>query len=512
MHELTDDQTSALDRLRESVGAGHRRIVMQAPTGFGKTVLAAAVVENARKKDKRVLYTVPSLSLIDQTMEMFYENGVEDVGVIQADNVRTDWSRPVQIASVQTLMRRPMPECDVVLIDECHVFFTFYKKWLDQTIGWQCPVIGLSATPWTRGLGAYYRGPFKKPANEQETCLIVASSTGELIQQGRLSPFKVYAPTHPDLTGVRTVAGDYHEGELSERMRDGRLVADAVDTWIRLGENRATLCYAVDTLHAKHLQEKFLAAGVPCGYQDAKTKDADRKRLKEAFHESEVKVVVSVGTMTTGIDWDVRCISMCRPTKSDMLFVQIVGRGLRVAEGKDHCLILDHSDNHNRLGFVTDIDVSYTGLSGGKEPQHDNRVSSIPLPKECPQCTYLRPPGTNKCPACGFEAQAKTKVKPEEGELRELKRAPKPKKLKLEPEEKAAFYGELKAFAKARGFNPHWADNKYRDRLGVWPNAYKHVPLAARVSDATMEWIRDQQRAFAQSKRERKERSDELFK
>jgi len=212
-----------------------------------------------------------------------------------------------------------------------------------------------------------------------------------------------------------------------------------------------------------------------------------------------LKVVCNVGTLTTGIDWDVRCISMCRPTKSDMLFVQIVGRGLRTAEGKDHCLILDHSDNHARLGFVTDVDESYTGLlSEGAEP-HSNRTDAIPLPKECPQCAFLKPPRTAKCPACGFVAVAVNRINPDAGELRELK--PKPKAPKQEAadwssERKATFYGELKSYGVQHAYKPGWAANKYRERMGVWPNAYRLVPLIA-PSPETLNWIKSTQIRWA---------------
>jgi DNA repair protein RadD len=98
---------------------------------------------------------------------------------------------------------------------------------------WQSrPFIGLSATPWTRGLGQYFDD------------LIIAATTQDLISERYLSPFRVFAPSHPDLSDVRTVAGDYHEGDLSEVMRDSPLVADVVDTWLRRAENRSTFCFA----------------------------------------------------------------------------------------------------------------------------------------------------------------------------------------------------------------------------------------------------------------------------
>jgi superfamily II DNA or RNA helicase len=493
-HELRDDQQGALDALRDAVADRKRRICMQAPTGFGKTVLASALVGSALARGKRVLITVPIIGLIDQTVEMFASQGIYDVGVIQAKHHMTNWAQPVQVCSVQTLMNcATLPRADVVLIDEVHKWFAFYGRWLsgDKTPEFaKVPFIGLSATPWTKGLGSWF-DHFHK-----------ASTIREMIEADNLSPFKVYAPSHPDLTGIKITAGDYNEEQLSEKMSDAKLVADAVDTWIRLGEDRPTFCYGVDRAHAKHLQTQFQARGVPCGYQDAFTKDHERRALKRDFHDGTIKVVCNVGTLTTGVDWDVRCISLNRPTKSDMLFVQIIGRGLRNAGGKDHCLILDHSSNHTRLGFVTDIDESYTGLHDGKTPTHENRTEAIALPKECPKCAYMKPPKLALCPACGFKAEVVNKVRAEAGELRELRPKPKePKQTKMDMLDKGAFLAELKAYAAMRGYKPGWAANQYRDRLKVWPdNRIAGVTPASRISDDTRGWIKSRQIAWAKSK------------
>src|SRR5439155_12036812 len=102
-------------------------------------------------------------------------------------------------------------------------------------------------------------------------------------------------------------------------------------------------------------QQKFLEEDIPAEYIDCYTEAPERKAIAERFHAGEVKVVCNVGCLTTGVDWDVRCIILARPTRSEMLYVQLVGRGLRTADGKTEALILDHSDNHVRLGFVTDI-------------------------------------------------------------------------------------------------------------------------------------------------------------
>jgi len=484
---LRDDQAEALADLRHVVGKGKRRVMMQAPTGFGKTVLSSAIVQNAQAKGKRVLFTVPAISLVDQTVDAFWSQGIRDIGVIQGQHILTNWSQPVQVASVQTLQRRPLPKADLVLIDEAHKWFRFYEKWFFDPEWKDIPIIGLSATPWTKGLGKYYEE------------LIVAGTTESLIEAGRLSPFRVFAPSSPDLKGVRTVAGDYHEGDLSEAMNKSPLIADVVQTWLRLGEGRPTLCFAVDRAHAKRLQQQFEEAGVPCGYQDAHTSDAERRELKRKFHNGEVKVVCNVGTLTTGVDWDVRCVIFARPTKSKMLFVQIAGRGLRTADGKDCCIFLDHSDNHLRLGFVTDIHT--TKLDDGKTNSAETETA-IALPKKCPQCSYLRPPRTGQCPNCGFKAEPVSKVEVQEGKLEELTKKPKNKAAKQFPN-KAETFGALKLYARTHGYNSGWAAHKYRELYGVWPaNELKHC-AEAKLTPELESWVKSRQIAWAKRRSHR---------
>ena len=317
--------------------------MVQAPTGAGKTVIAAAIVNGALDKGKRVLFVVPFLSLVDQTVTAFVRQGLTDIGVIQGYHPMTDAQQPIQVASIQTLQRRALPPADIVIVDEAHRWFGFFGEWMQRPEWAKVPFVGLSATPWTKGLGKHYDD------------LIVATTTSELIDKGFLSPFRVFAPAHPDLSGVKVVAGDYHEGQLSEAMSKPVLVADTVATWLRLGEDRPTLCFAVDRAHARRIADEFEAAGVPTGYVDANTPADERERIGKRLREGQIKVVCNVFCLTTGVDWDVRCIILARPTKSEILYTQIIGRGLRTAEGKADCLILDHSDTTLRLGFVTDI-------------------------------------------------------------------------------------------------------------------------------------------------------------
>src|SRR5262249_49330884 len=159
------------------------------------------ICDKALRKGGRVLFTVPSLSLVDQTVEVLSSQGIRDVGVIQQRHHMTDFAKPVQVASVQTLMRRGIPEgFSVAVVDEAHIIFDFYAKhWFCSDTWRNIPIIGLSATPWTKGLGRLY---------DQ---LVIAGTTQGMIDEGVLCPFKAFAPSHPDLSGVRTVAGDFHE-------------------------------------------------------------------------------------------------------------------------------------------------------------------------------------------------------------------------------------------------------------------------------------------------------------
>ena len=459
---LRDYQQVAIENLRNSLRAGHRRPCLQAPTGAGKTRVAGEIFRLAREKGHRVVFTVPRIDLIDQTLRSFWRDGIGDIGVIQADHIETDWSRPVQVASVQTLQKRGYPAADLVIVDEAHTVFKFITEWVAHPEWQKVPFIGLSATPWTKGLGRIYDD------------LIVVATTAQMIDQGFLSDFRVFAPTHPDLTGVKVVAGDYHEGQLSDAMNKTQLVGDVVQTWQLRAEGRPTLVFAVDRAHAKALQKRFEEAGIAAGYQDAYTQKEEREQIRRNFENGRYQVVCSVATLTMGVDWDVRCISLVRPTRSRILYTQIVGRGLRTAPGKDHCIILDHSDNTLRLGFVTDIHQER--LDTGDKKAAEER--STPLPKECSQCAFLMLARVRECPNCGHVRKAPiSNIEPGEGQLVELKRHGRgtlpssaseiqimQRKIPL-----GSFYAQLRYFAGEHGYKPGWVQHRYSEAVGAPP-------------------------------------------
>jgi superfamily II DNA or RNA helicase len=200
--------------------------------------------------------------------------------------------------------------------------------------------------------------------------------------------------------------------------------------------------------------------------------------------------------LTTGIDWDVRCIILARPTKSEILYVQMIGRGLRVADGKQDCLILDHSDNTLRLGFVTDI--HHDVLDDGKPRQKAEPRATEALPKKCPKCTFMKPPKLLVCPACGFKPEPKCQVVHKDGELVEF--SSRSTRKPIGDTERIEFYQQLKHFAADRGYKSGWIAHKFKEKFGHWPSGLDHLaPMPP--SPATLGWIRSRQIAFAMGRR-----------
>ena len=453
---LRQRQKEALDQTINLLVQGSRRIMIKAPTGFGKTVLAGALIQYYLDQNKRIIFVVDAVSLIDQTVQRFYEAGIRDVGVIQASHEMTNPNMPVQVATVQSISKRYLHHADLVIVDEAHVMYKFMGEWMEK---WDMiPFVGLSATPWSKGLGKWY----------QE--LIEVTSTQDEIDDGNLSDFKVFAPSDPNLKKIKITAGDYNKKQLAERMQDNVLTASIVDTWLEKADNRATIAYCVDRTHAAHVQREFESRKITTAYIDGFTDRMERAEIERQFNNKEIQVVCSIGCLTKGIDWNVHCIIMARPTKSEMLFVQIVGRGLRTNADKDYCLILDHSKNHKTLGFTTDVDEQMSGsLNMGKKNKSGKQEKKEKLPKVCSKCSFLKHAGVHECPSCGFMPERQNSIEEEAGRLKELTRKKKKSEVVITREKKQEYYSGLLHYARELGYNSGWAAHKYKDKFGMWP-------------------------------------------
>lgn len=446
--QLRDYQQAAIQHLGDALRGGAHAVILMAPTGSGKTAIAVEIIRRALAKGKRVMFLVDKLDLLDQTSAVLDGYGI-DHGIIQADHWRQYPHLPVQVASTQTIGRRQSkPDVDLVIVDEAH---TVYEAQTDLIREWdRIPFIGLTATPFTKGLGKVYDK------------LVVVETTAGLIERGILSPFICWGPPPPDLKGVKTVGDDYHQGELADRVNTRKIIGDVVRTWLAKGEDRQTICFAINIAHSKAIVDEFSAYGVKAAHLDAYTDREERREIIGRFRAGELKLLSSVDILTKGFDHPAAsCLIMARPTKSLIVHIQQLGRVLRAAPGKDMAVILDHGGNLARLGFPTD-ELPTVLCNGERERGGESDAEKDEqLPKPCPKCHYVKPAGTHECPQCGFAPEASHKVVATNDNLVKLERVP--------AGDKEQWFRMLLHYARERGYQDGWASHAYRDKFAVWP-------------------------------------------
>jgi DNA repair protein RadD len=407
---LRDYQAAAFDAAREHIRQGRRRVLIVAPTGSGKTVLASAIMEMSRSKGNRANFVVDRLSLISQTSDTFDRYGL-DHGVIQASHPRYRPSMPIQVCSVQTISKRGWPEASLDVFDEAHVLHAAHKARLQQG---QTVVVGLTATPFTRGLGKHF------------DAVVNVTTTRRLIESGWLAPYRIFSCAEPDMTGVKvTSMGEWDEKEASSKAL--QVVGDVVAEYQRHGEGRKFICSAVDTAHVDELARQFLAAGINVATYTYRDSEEDRAEVTEEFRKpaSSIRGLITVTAASRGFDVpDVSCVIMARPLRKSLAeHIQLLGRGLRISPetGKTDCLVLDHSGNAAR--FYADceafFDEGIAELDDGKPKEKKKAEKAEVEPVKCPTCRHLHKPAPF-CPACGHEYPKRQTVQHVPGTLKEL--------------------------------------------------------------------------------------------
>jgi DNA repair protein RadD len=492
---LRDYQATVIERAHLAL-ATNRHLLIVAPTGAGKTVIAAAMAANAVRADRRILFLVHRRELVVQASQKLYGVGL-DHGIIAA-GFPSRAGEATQVASISTLHARavrcssmPLPPADLVFVDEAHhATARTWRRLIDAYP--EAAVVGLTATP-CRGDGRGLGGIF--------SALVECPSIAELTTLGHLVPTTVYAPSGPDLVGVKVTAGDYNEAQLAERMDIPRLVGDVVEHWLRLAQGRRTVAFAVNVPHAVHLRNEFCRAGVAAGHLDGSTPAAERDAILAQLGAGTLDVVVNCGVLTEGFDLpEIGCIVLARPTKSFVLYRQIVGRGLRPAPGKRDCLVLDHAGCTIEHGLIEEA-IEWT-LSPDKRAVRPAQLARTqrraPVLTECPECTAVRWQG-RPCTACGWRPRPKpVAVDVADGELGEVDRSRAVRQTPPTSADKLRFFAELLWLARERGYAPGWAAHKHREKFGTWPATRLASPLEPRPE--TRSWVRSRFIAYARSR------------
>ncbi len=443
MIRLRPYQEDIIDRARKSLMA-HKSILIQAPTGSGKTVLSARMIGTAAERGFRSYFICHRQELLDQTEETFKEVGIS-FGFIAAGR-RPDPYPNVQLCSVGTLISRldriPMPK--FCIWDEAH--HVAARGWAGVHGRYKDSFhVGLTATPERldgKGLGAWFKD------------IVSGPSMASLIQDGWLSDYKIFAPAKPDLTGVHKRMGDYQTSELAEVMEAGTITGDAISHYLQLARGKRAAVFCVSIKHSKHVAEQFKAAGVIAVHIDGKMNRFDRKMAIDGFRSGRIEVICNVEIINEGFDLPaIEVAILLRPTQSLALYLQQVGRSLR--SGKKFALILDHAGNAARHGLPDD--EREWSLEGAKKRRESKAEKEVSI-RECPQCYHVHAP-LPVCPECGFVYQIQYReVEVVDGQLVELDKE-RLRRKRYREQSACKDKEDLVSLAHARGYsNPHgWA-------------------------------------------------------
>jgi superfamily II DNA or RNA helicase len=495
MVELRPYQHDAVADFDAAVERGQRRLIMVAPTGAGKTLIAAAIIA---KFNKSVLVLAHRREIITQTSEKLFAARVSH-GIIQA-GVRGRPLEQVQVASIQTLWTRAMhtgamdlPPADLLWIDEAHHCpARTYRKIIESYP--DAILLGTTATP-CRGDGRGLGGIFGR--------MIEAPQVAELIEQKYLVGTRVYAPIDPDLTGVQIRHGDYVESQLAERMNRDKLVGDIVEHWHKFGERRKTVAFAVSVAHSIHIRDEFNRSGVRAEHIDGATPKPERDATLARLAAGEIELVANCMVLTEG--WDLPacgCIILARPTRKMGLYRQMVGRVLRPADGKPDAVVLDHSGATYRHGFVED-DVGWTLRPDrrAESPTHRARGERGSRLQECRNCGVVGIAG-EACWHCGFLPQRPPRaIEIEDGELGLVGRDRHAHGTVYDPAARARWYAMFAHIALERGYQRGWIAHKYREKFGAWPD-WGAPPQPIPPSPEVRSWVRSRMIAYAKRRAE----------
>lgn len=488
--QLFDYQEAILGKLRGGFIDGHRSQMLVAPTGAGKTEMAMELLEAAANKGNRAAMVLDRVVLCNQTSERLDRYGIAH-GVLQAGHWRFRPQELIQVCSAQTLEKRgSFPNLKLLIVDEAHNTRRLTMEFIKNNPS--VKVVGLSATPFTKGLGQTY------------TNVVSAISTRELVERGRLAPLRVFIAKEIDMDGAKKVAGEWSTKDAESRGM--AITGDVVAEWIKkthevFGGPRKTVVFASGVAHASDLAQKFNEAGynfVSLSYKD--DDDFKAEAIKDfSKPDTTIHGLIATDILTKGFDVpDVMIGVSARPfSKSLASHVQQMGRVMRSYPGKEFALWLDHSGNY--LRFLEDWeDVYANGVTEIDESREKPKKELTKEQKEaakCPSCSALFPRHMDTCPCCGFVRLKRSEITEVPGELQELVMGENVRDLIKKQE----FYGQLLTLAQERGYSEGWVSHKYREKFTVWPRGLQRIPMP--VSLEVARWIKSRQIAWAKARK-----------
>lgn len=383
MYELRQYQKDILNKSWASLKE-HSKLLVSAPTGAGKTVMASALIHELVKRGHKVAFVVDSEELIKQTERTL--NTI--VSVVKAGYDKLfNADNPIQIIMLQTFFARadklPDMNLDYIIIDECHVGWGQARINELLRIYSDAKIVGLSATP-INSKGYLLEG-FEDFINEVQTA--------DLIKLGYLAKPICYVPQNCvlDLSAVDIVGGEFNNKQVDEIVLDLNKVEQIVDNWEQVARGKKTIVFANSIKHAEMIFNEFLRRGYDdLGIVHSKIENLALKRQGMLSKQ----IIINCCMLTKGFDKpDIECVLLARPLNCLATYLQCVGRGLRVTPNKKECLILDCANCISRHGQPDD----YRFYKFAPKKENESEW------KQCPNCGAIEPVNNQICTVCGYD-------------------------------------------------------------------------------------------------------------
>ncbi|WP_242136957.1 DEAD/DEAH box helicase [Sphingomonas sp. TREG-RG-20F-R18-01] len=409
---LRDYQHAMLLEAARLMRQGFRRILLVAPTGAGKTVIASALMHSAARLGLTSEFIVHRKELIKQTSRSFAERDLQHGFVASGWPFSPDTG--ITLTGVQTLVNRLaliFPP-NLAIVDEAH--HAVSETWSRVLNGYPDTfILGLTATPERldgRGLKEHF------------DAIVVGPSVAELIRRGFLSPFEFYAPAIPDLSEVGDVAGDFNRGGVDRVMNQPKVIGNVVEHYLSLAPGEQGLLFANSRDHSRAMVEMFKAEGIPAMHVDGSMSQAERDYFDDAFRAGDIRLGSAVDLFGEGYDVpNVSYIGDCAPTKSRSKVKQKWGRPLRLSPGKVRAIICDHAGNAVQQRHGLPDDEYHPTLEG--RPKKDVAEKDWTTITQCPECFRVYPSSQAQCPGCHTVAPAQPRIVREEtGKLTKLEK------------------------------------------------------------------------------------------